>query len=137
MNRVIKFRGKRVDNGEWVYGFYVNLFADNVNTAYILTGKSDVRWGSGTAWETFDKHEVDPSTIGQFTGLTDKNGNEIWEGDILRSWTVNSPVTYDNGTFMWENEPLAYDLGVDTMLYPPSEWAKVTGNIHEKKSNEF
>jgi hypothetical protein len=68
MIRVIKFRGKRIDTKEWVYGHYVG---DSLGHQIVTK--------DGSCWI------VDPKTVGQFTGLVDKNGKEIFEGDVDKS----------------------------------------------------
>lgn len=93
MNREILFKAKRLDNGEWVEG---NLITNERNEnqkyiGYIFDERNGVI-------EDFDLVEVIPDTICQYTGLTDKNGQKVWENDICdRKEKYPEIVTYNKG----------------------------------------
>lgn len=128
--REIKYRGKRLDNGEWAYGYIREIFSElDPNGRFVICPAETF---SSDGWEDLDEVEVDPATVGQYTGLKDKNGKEIYEGDVLR-WFVNdlistAPVEYRDGAF-W----MVRDINTGHGVW--NDWLRgeyeILGNIHD------
>lgn len=117
--REIKFRGKRKDcfgiKGEWVY-----------------TGK---KFSLGDFWRTVEADAIHKKTIGQFTGLQDKNGKKIYEGDILKrvNWSKPKKVYFENCSFLAKTS----NRGRRHILHPVVNFKnaiEVIGNIYENSS---
>lgn len=93
MERKILFKAKRLDNGDWVEGY----FYQECNNTYIIEDRQ-----SESMLNRNEAVLVDPSTVCQFTGLKDCKGKEVWEGDILSNVTNDSPdgiVVFKYGAF--------------------------------------
>lgn len=138
--RKILFRGKRTDNGEWVTGW---LFDDGmVESKRFFVGDFVITDHCGIGEEQYDigysLYEVEPSTVGQFTGLLDKNGTKIFEGDILLppgedAANLRLVVVFEKGCWTlrvpdwcWLFDTPLYEFGGEVYL-------KI-GNIHDNPS---
>lgn len=150
MSRIIKFRGKSIETGEWAYGCLI----DNLWTYSELTPTPGtpvcciIPVGEADDWAAIEDLavEVIPETVGQFIGLPDKNGKEIYEGDILmdqyqdiqpQTWEeeggiitvkIYYPVVLKNGCFGWIGEITGEFFTFHDLPIPETE---IVGNIYE------
>ena len=123
--REILFRGKRIDNGKWVYG---NLIQRNIwGAVFPIIRAEDNGYGNFKEWE------VIPETVGQYTGLDDKYGAKIFTGDAVKATqkgqTKNGVVVYREGGYFWEFETDQYGyLGEVVKRWHPEVIGNVTDN---------
>ncbi len=126
--RDIKFRGKRLDNGEWVYGYYF-IEERDIEDGIIWRDIPQIQQRYGDHFQYFD---VDPATVGQYTGLHDKNGKEIYVGDLVAvadyaNWEGLYKIIWDEKNLMYMLE----DAFGDREKLCEFEEYLVKGNIYE------
>ena len=141
--REILFRGKRKDNGEWVEG---SLYESNDNRLYVIPKQTlwITKSDGDTMRSVYGAHDIINSSIGQFTGLTDKNGIKVFEGDIIEEgynnmadrWVTNRWIVKWNQIQMawmcYSDERSPYPTRAN-VICTNKNVIKVVGNIYDNK----
>lgn len=137
--REILFRGKREDNGEWIEGLpFGSIYGGFSNGAICAIRQTVEKYG--------DIHDVVIETVGEYTGLTDKNGKKIFEGDVVELYDRNYDTKWraavkfgnPNGNYSWgwQLNPIGkVDINTDILCWVEMEetgaYCEVVGNIYD------
>ncbi len=117
--REILFRGKRIDDGKWVYGHYVKVTPQNDSDGHRICSP-----------DTWNMYPVLPETVGQYTGLKDKNGKKIFEGGIVYAYSEGArligAIEYFDNAYCIKTKN-----GVYNSLWTNAEYYEMVGNVFE------
>lgn len=117
--REILFRGKRLDNGKWVEGCYLRLCLSTY-IHFIVDRHGEY-------------HQCDPSTVGQYTGLQDKDGMRIFDGDVLEN--TDRDFSIKRFRVIWRGGGWCLDFGAYHAIASMEDWNprfwRIIGNIHD------
>ena len=119
--REIEFRGKDIISGELVKGDLIHGVGDKCGKVFILPIRVNLAYVKNC--DPLDGVEVNPESVGQFTGLLDKNGKKIFEWDVVKFNNHNWKEEVYIATVVWGKKSHGYSLKVDTKLY--NKWGRI------------